>query len=704
MGWDTIKKKEEAKPNEVVPHKAPDVSRETQPQQTGNRQIDHSAAAAQARQTFKTPHDMTYATPNSTLVGKEQMTANGTPILQTNDGQLYKGTLNDKGNITQWQPIKPDGTDNGKPIQVTSERTGAPPAGVRPEQYVAAPKQTENLKAPENKSDAKQSDARPEPTRSEQPKSESKFEYPKPEQHKSAVEAQKELYESHKQNFDPQKQILERAAQQLANPVSVQQEKPEVKTTKVDHISVTPQPEFQRASNPFNIFAQKLERTIANAPNTVEFGQKFVNYRDSRDFLRPSSENTIQKPIENLRLPEGLNVKPEPLSGLKIHQDLRSHFVSPLQGLSEPFTFKPLKPISRADIIEQIGDISKGKIPSVAALVALLLAGRKSDVKEPVGKAIENVIKAPRLEPNLRAVLGEMKQPQKDKLVEIATKVKEGKTDNLGSKDFDIAKRIQQLQPQQIDALIAWGQNKSPIKFDILPADFQTKLSSILEHVVKATVGIKTEKAPVVADKTPAVDKTLPGDKTAVVSEKTVPSLKTIKPIEEPKTETKTIDVRQVAESETDKTAKISDSDELPDLEDDETKPLREKTRKTGTLYGLDGPPKRRTKQMQERDTAEAIEHKPPASTLLADTVRRLEHGSLDSDEYLIILQTLVKGEWKNVLECAVKCDEALYIQYFMHKSMSKQSMNGTQIISNIIQNNFFKNWQARINDYFGAK
>lgn len=688
---------------------SPEISNSTLPAPTGNRHTDQQNASALARQSFPTAKDMTYLTDGKALTGKEHTAPNGTPILETPSGQKYRGTLNDNGNISQWQPVDDKGKDVGKPIQVTSERTGAPPSGMRPEQYVVAPK-AESAKAPEPKLESK-----PEPTRIEQPKSDKPIEYSKAEP-KNSIDAQKELYESHKQNFDAQKQYLERAAQSLANPIGAQ-EKLEPKTTKVEHISATPkEPEFQRASNPYNIIATKLERTITSAPNTVEYGREFVNnFRDSRHLLKPSLEGTIQKPVETFK-PEGLQIKPEPLSGLRIHQDLRTHFVSPLQGLSEPFTFKPLKPITRGDIIDQIGDIGKSKIPSVAALAAILLAGRKLDSKEPASsKAIEGVVK-PRLEPKLQAILPKMDQPQKDKLAEIATKVKEGKGENLPTADDHIAKRIKQLEPKQIDSLIAWAQNKSPIKFDILPAEFQTKLSSILEHVVKATAAIKTEKAPSAQDQTKLSqdNKTMPVDKTVPLGEKTVASVKTVKPENAvkpepaPLEETKTVQVtRQVKggenEAESDKTVKTAESNELPESED-ETKPVREKPRKTGTLYGLEGPPKRdrRTKPIQEKDITPNLERKPhPHSTLLTDTVRRLESGSLD-DQYQIILQTLVQGEWKNVLECAVKDDEALYIQHYSHKAPFKHSMTSLPKISQIIQNNFFKNWAARIQDYFG--
>lgn len=110
--------KAEHKPN-------PAVNKETRPNQTHDRQADNSAAAAVARQSFPTPKDMTYQTPNGAMVGKEHTLANGTPLLQTENGQLYKGKLNDNGNITQWQPIDDKGKETGKPINVTSERTGA---------------------------------------------------------------------------------------------------------------------------------------------------------------------------------------------------------------------------------------------------------------------------------------------------------------------------------------------------------------------------------------------------------------------------------------------------------------------------------------------------------------------------------------------------------------------------------------------------
>lgn len=662
-----------------TPQPNPDVSRETQPQQTGNRQTDNETAAAQARQTFKTPHDMTYATPNSTLVGKEHMTPNGTPILETPNGK-YRGTLNENGNIAQWQPIDNNGKDIGKPIQVTSERTGAPPDGTRPEQYVVAPK-VESVKAPE-------------PSRKEQQKSEAE---PVSAEPKNPFEAQKQLYETKKQNFEAQKHYFEQAVQSLSNPTIP--EKPEAKTTKIEHISVAPAPELQRTSDPFSIFAQRLDRTITSSPNTVEYGREFVNNRDSRQLFKPSLES-FQKPAETFK-PQGLQIKPEPLSDLRIRQDLRTNFVSPLQGLSEPFTFKPLKPINRADIIEQLGDIGKSKIPSIAAMLAILLAGRKADIKETPSKATEN---SPRLEPKLEAMLGKVQQPQKDKLVEIATKVKEGKADNLPAADENISKRIKQVEPRQLDSLIAWAQGKSPIKFDVLPPDFQTNLSSILEHVIKATA-VRETKEPAKAaepsvkptDKTVISDKTVPADKTIIDKkpEKTEIADKT-KPVETPLKEDKTIQIKGEAIVDEEKTVVTYEDSESED-DGDDTKPSVELV---STLQA-DSPkkPNRKTKPFQERDAID--DRKPPVSTLLNDTTRRIESGSLDS-QYQIILQTLVKGEWKNVLECAVKDDEALYIQHYSHKAPFKHSMNGLPKITQIIQNNFFKNWLARIKDYFG--
>jgi hypothetical protein len=128
----------------------PHVANDINPAPTGNRQIDNSALAAQARQAFPTPKDMTYQTPKGGLVGKEHTAGDGTPILQTENGQRYKGTLNEKGNIEKWQPINEKGQEIGKPINVTSERTGSPPAGVTADQYLSAPKQPENQKSLEH--------------------------------------------------------------------------------------------------------------------------------------------------------------------------------------------------------------------------------------------------------------------------------------------------------------------------------------------------------------------------------------------------------------------------------------------------------------------------------------------------------------------------------------------------------------------------
>lgn len=712
-----------------------DVNKEIHPQRTGNRQTDHQTAAAQARQTFKTPHDMTYATPNSALVGKEHINANGTPILQTNDGQRYKGTLNDKGNITQWQPINENGKETGKPITVNAERTGLPPAGMKPEQYVSAPapRQTDNNKSPE-------------PLKADQ----SKFESAPKAETKNAFEAQKELYDTQKQNFDRQKQYLENAAQSLGIPTKTA-EPSESKTTNVEHISVTPtRPEMERTSVPQDIHAQRIERTISAPPNTVEYGREYINNRDSRQLLKPSLEGAGLKPIE------GLQIKPEPLSQfrpeiIKSFQDAKVGLVAPLQGLAEPFTFTPKNPINRTDIIDQLGDIGKGKNPfSIASLLPAILAvgrrpeARDQDQKIGQGKTSDSVNQG-RLEPALKANLDRVQQTQKDKLVDIANKVKENKIDNLSAADDKIAKRVRQLEPKQIDLLIAWAQGRSPIKFDGLRQDFQTKLSSIFETIVKATQPVSTDKnnnlvptdksntpkavepsiragdvgsqKPVLADRTILSDKTKPAEteKTVEVG-KTKPldetNTKAIKP-NEPTLQDKTIPVKGTELSaESDKTVVQSDTQAADFEADEDTKPSAEEENDNfSTVDRFAKRKNRKTKQMQEQrevvhqqDEQQKLLATGTKTTLLSNTARRHEFGTLASGRYVVALETLVHGTWLKVLECTVNDDDVLFITYNLKGAASKQSIGVPSKIEELVQNNFFLNWQDRINKFLGIK
>ena len=475
-------------------------------------------------------------------------------------------------------------------------------------------------------------------------------------------------------------------------------ERPEPTTTKIEHVSVTPaRPEFQRTSVS-DVVPSKIERNLI--PNTVEYGREFVNNRDTRQLFKPSLETTFQKPLEPV------SAKPEVMQ--PFHQVGK---LQPLQGLAEPFTFKPLKPINRADIIEQITDIGKGKNPfSVAALIPAILAiGRRPDVREPSAKvepskAIESVIKNPGLKPELKAVIGRMEQPQKDKLLDIATKVKENKAENLSPKDENIAKRIRQLEPKQLDVLIAWAQGKSPIKFENLHQDFQTKLSSIFETVVKATqvpgsidsnskesAGLKelkpteakpTEAKPIekATEKAALVDKTKPVDeltsKVALKGSDTKP-------------EEKTVQLK---------------SEELPDDESDDTKPAQESEAADDVqTFSPIKKRKRQTKQMVEREVInQAEQNQLPSSktTLLSNTARRTESGSL-AEKYNIYIETLHEGKWRKVLECSAHENEALYIQHYLHKPDFKQSINVK--IAELIQNNFFVHWQERINTFLGA-
>lgn len=710
------------------------------PAQTGNRQIDHQTAAAQARQAFKTPHDMTYKTdgPAQSLVGKEHTTSNGTPILQTNDGQLYKGTLNERGNITQWQPIKNDGTEAGKPIQVTAERTGNPPAGMSPERYLSAStRPTENnYKSPEP--------TKAEP-RSEGPKVEHSASAPKAD----APHSMKEFYESQKQNFESQKHYLERAAQSLGIPAKVQ-EPSESKTTKVEHISVTPtRPEMERTSVPQNIYAQRIDRTISAQPNTVEYGREFINSRDSRQLFKPSLEGSIQKPIE------GLQIKPEPLSQLRpeilrsLH-DGKAGLVSPLQGLSEPFTFTPKNPVKRTDIIDQLGDIGKGKNPfSIVSLIPAILAiGKRPEVREPnsklePSKAIDSAIKG-RIEPTLKANLDKFQQAQKDKLVDIATKVKDNKADNLPVADDKIAKRIKQLEPKQIDLLVSWGQGKSPIKFEDLRQDFQTKLSSIFETIVKATQLVSTDKNTNVdvrgdksntplkppdsivkagdklgSEKAALADKTLLSEKTRSAESDKAADGKT-KPIDDSKTrpiakaepiqQDKTIPIKGVEPSaESDVTVVQTDSQTFYFEADDYTQPAKEAA--NGTLNSNDATPRRKnrkTKPMQEqREIVNQIgEHNKlpgPRTTLLSNTARRHEMGSLASGQYLVSLETNFQGSWLKVLECTAHDDDVLFITYKLNGSASKQSIGVPSKVAELVKHNFFSHWQERIDEFLGV-
>ena len=536
------------------------------------------------------------------------------------------------------------------------------------------------------------SEAKPElksETLKTEPKSEGSksFESPKNESPKNPVEDQKKLNESIQHNFESQKILFGQQVAALSLPPP---ERPQSQTTKLDQVSVVPsRPEFQRTSVS-DVVPSKIERNLI--PNTVEYGREFVNNRDTRQLFKPSLETTFQKPLDPV------SVKPEVMQ--PFHQV--SSKLQPLQGLAEPFTFKPLKPINRADIIEQIGE-SKTKLGSVlGSIAALILATRRTDKLEPQipnSKAIDSVIKRG-LEPELKASLRRMEpQPQKDKLIEIATKVKENKAENLSPKDEAIAKRIRQLEPKQVEALIAWAQGKLPINFEGIHKDFQTKLSSIFDTVVKATKAESTivDAKPVklaeipVSDKPEKANESKPTEKTVLIDKNTELTDKTspIAPLIQLK------GARKIESEEFTEVQAVQQNADDTKFVEDESAPESDETVKAAV-----GPIKRnrKTKQMVEAkdsvkdSSTSSAEHIPSRTTLLSNTVKRTEQGTLADEHYNIVLETLYQGKWRKALECTAKDDEALYIQHYLAKPSFKQAITVKSKIAEIVQNN---SWHA---------
>lgn len=81
---------------------------------------------------------------------------------------------------------------------------------------------------------------------------------------------------------------------------------------------------------------------------------------------------------------------------------------------------------------------------------------------------------------------------------------------------------------------------------------------------------------------------------------------------------------------------------------------------------------------------------------------RRLELGSLDGERYHVILETKFNGQWRAVIEAKVQEERSNYLIHSWRRQSVNRSMTSLHIIREVIRNNFFEQWAARIQDFLG--
>ena len=390
---------------------------------------------------------------------------------------------------------------------------------------------------------------------------------------------------------------------------------------------------------------------------------------------------------------------------------------------------KPETSGTRKDVIDQIvkpGDKGGARLPLKFDIpLPILLPGRKLEPKsgksEQADRSSKQMDKTPRLEPSLKAVLQKFEQQApKDKLLDCALKFKENESDNLSSSDRKIAGRMSQLEPKQLDLLIGWAQNKTTIKFAELPSDIQKKLSSLFENIVSAVKFEDSKSVKQDASKQDSKISTIEQKAERMPTKIADAESKNRKLDDKSLSETKTVELQAPQMPvQIDQTVQLEEQSESMELESEDSEDTE--TRKaglsgltqtviSGTLYN-GKPPRRPTdKRLTERQNTNQEINKQSSKELpttpgakvtwLSTTARLQETGSID-DNYKIILETLLQGNWITVLSCSVKEDEALYVQHYVRRAAFKQSISIKTKIAEIIQNNFFKKWQERINAYF---